>query len=161
MSDITGHRDAPASGMVDAVPMWTGSESLSALEDAMEVAAAVPAAVARRASMSTSEIHSLRHLMRAPIGPVDLAKSLGITTAASSGVVDRLVAHGHAERRPHGGDGRRVEVVITPSGRSEVLELLAPMFARLAEVDSLLSEEERAIVTRYLRGAIVAMRAVM
>lgn len=127
----------------------------------MEVAAAVPAAVARRASMSTSEIHSLRHLMRAPIGPVDLAKFLGITTAASSGVVDRLVAHGHAERRPHGGDGRRVEVVITPSGRSEVLELLAPMFARLAEVDSLLSEEERAIVTRYLRGAIVAMRAVM
>ena len=95
------------------------------------------------------------------MGPVELARALGVTSAASSGVVDRLVGRGHAERRPHPDDGRRTEVVITESGRVEVFALLAPMFAALAELDSSLSDDERVVVERYLRGATAAMRALM
>ena len=39
--------------------------------------------------------------------------------------------------------------------------LLAPMFAGLAESDNALSDEERVVVERYLRGAVAALRAVM
>ena len=79
------------------------------------------------------------------MGPVELAKVLGVTSAASSGVVDRL-GRGHAERRPHPGDGRRTEVVITDSGRAEVMTLMTPMFRGLAEIDTALSDRDREVV---------------
>ncbi|MFL6078672.1 MAG: MarR family winged helix-turn-helix transcriptional regulator [Ornithinibacter sp.] len=147
--------------MRSVVPTYRQSGSLDALQELVDVAALVPHEVARRAGLSTSELHSLRHLMENPMGPVELARALGVTSAAASGVVDRLVARGHAQRRPHADDGRRTEVLITESGRLEVFERLAPMFAALAELDSSLSEEERTVVERYLRGATGAMRAVM
>ena len=143
------------------VPTYQASTSLDALQELVDVAGQVPHDVARRAGLSVSELHSLRHLMASPMGPVELAKALNITSAASSGVVDRLVARGHAERHPHAQDKRRTEVVVTESGRREVFALLAPMFARLAEIDAGLADEERVVVERYLRGAIEAMRAVM
>ena len=147
--------------LTSVVPDYRTSGSLDALQELVDVAAQVPHEVARQAGLSTSELHSLRHLMDTPMGPVELARALGVTSAASSGVVDRLVARGHAERRPHAGDGRRTEVVITESGRVEVFALLAPMFAALAELDSSLRDAERDLVERYLRGATAAMRALM
>ena len=147
--------------LTSVVPDYRTSGSLDALQELVDVAAQVPHEVARQAGLSTSELHSLRHLMDTPMGPVDLARALGVTSAASSGVVDRLVARGHAERRPHAGDGRRTEVVITESGRIEVFALLAPMFTALARLDSSLTDAERELVERYLRGATAAMRALM
>jgi DNA-binding MarR family transcriptional regulator len=143
------------------VPDYRPSASLDALQELVDVAAQVPHEVARKAGLSTSELHSLRHLMDTPMGPVELARALGVTSAASSGVVDRLVARGHATRRPHHDDGRRTEVVITESGRVEVFAMLAPMFAGLAQLDSSLSDDERVVVERYLRGATAAMRALL
>ena len=79
-----------------------------------------------------------------PMGPVELAKALGVTSAASSG--RRRPARGPWSRRapPHAADGRRTEVVVTESGRREVFALLAPMFAGLAEIDASLDDDERA-----------------
>lgn len=142
-------------------PGWVPSPTLDALQELVDVAAQVPHDVARAAGLSTSELHSLRHLMNTPMGPVDLARELGVTSAASSGVVDRLVARGHAERRPHPDDRRRTQVVITDSGRAEVFARLAPMFAALAALDTGLDDEEREVVERYLRGATAAMRALV
>ncbi len=135
--------------------------SLVALQQLVTVSETVPAALARQAGLSNSELHSLRHLMRGPMGPVELAKQLGVTSAASSGIVDRLCGHGHAERRPHPGDGRRTEVVITDSGRTEVMRRMRPMFEALAELDNGLGDDERIIVERYLRGATKAMRSLI
>lgn len=146
--------------MNSVVPTFQPSTSLDALQELVDLAAQVPHDVARKAGLSVSELHSLRHLMATPMGPVELAKALNITSAASSGVVDRLVARGHAERHPHAEDRRRTEVVVTESGRREVYALLAPMFAQLAEIDASLADDERVVVERYLRGAISAMRAV-
>jgi DNA-binding MarR family transcriptional regulator len=151
----------PRLGAATGVPNWRLTGTLSALQELVEVAEAVPAVVARRAGLSTSELHSLRHLMRGPMGPVDLAKVLGVTSAASSGVVDRLCSHGHAVRRPHPDDGRRTEVVITDSGRAEVTARMRPMFVALAELDASLTDDERVVVERYLRGATAAMRDLM
>jgi DNA-binding MarR family transcriptional regulator len=153
--------DEATAGVQSVVPSYRRSGSLDALQELVDVAGQVPHEVARRAGLSVSELHSLRHLMSSPMGPVELARELGVTSAASSGVVDRLVARGHAERRPHPDDRRRTEVVITESGRLEVFTRLAPMFAGLAEIDRSLTDDERALVERYLRGATAAMRALM
>ncbi len=167
MSDIRDNRSTDANlskvptDVRSVVPDYRPSGSLDALQELVDVAARVPHEVARKAGLSTSELHSLRHLMDTPMGPVELARALGVTSAASSGVVDRLVARGHATRRPHHDDGRRTEVVITESGRVEVFAMLAPMFAGLAQLDSSLSDDERVVVERYLRGATAAMRALL
>jgi len=167
VSDIRDNRSTDANlskvptDVRSVVPHYRPSGSLDALQELVDVAAQVPHEVARKAGLSTSELHSLRHLMDTPMGPVELARALGVTSAASSGVVDRLVARGHATRRPHHDDGRRTEVVITESGRVEVFAMLAPMFAGLAQLDSSLSDDERVVVERYLRGATAAMRALL
>ncbi|OFE19054.1 MarR family transcriptional regulator [Humibacillus sp. DSM 29435] len=143
------------------MPEFRMTGSLVALQQLVTVSETVPAALARQAGLSNSELHSLRHLMRGPMGPVELAKQLGVTSAASSGIVDRLCGHGHAERRPHAGDGRRTEVVITDSGRAEVTKRMRPMFEALADLDNSLTDDERVVIEGYLRGATQAMRALI
>jgi DNA-binding MarR family transcriptional regulator len=134
------------------------TSTTAALDALIQVAGTVEPAVARRAGLSTSELQALRHLVDGSRGPVELSHLLGVTSAASSGVVDRLAARGHVRRRPHPGDGRRTRVEVTESGRREVEELMRPVAERLAETDDRLSEEERAVVRGYLERVTAALR---
>ncbi|MCA1783651.1 MAG: MarR family winged helix-turn-helix transcriptional regulator [Dermatophilaceae bacterium] len=143
------------------MPQWQMSATLDRLQRLLDAGSAAPIAVARRAQLSPSELHALRHLSKESMGPADLARALGVTSAAASGVVDRLVANGHAERQPHSVDGRRTEVHLTDSGRTEAVGHLAPMFAGLAALDASLTDEEREVVDRYLDGAIAAVRSLL
>ena len=72
MSDITDRSRPEASqGVETVVPGWRPSSTLDALQELVDVAAQVPHEFARAAGLSTSELHSLRHLMDHPMGPVD------------------------------------------------------------------------------------------
>ncbi|MFN8078386.1 MAG: MarR family transcriptional regulator [Kineosporiaceae bacterium] len=169
MSDPRSASAAPASGGTphsgpnQAYVAGSGlrTSSLTALRELLEVGARVGPAVARRARLSHSELAALEALMEQPLGPVDLSRELGVTSAAGSGIVDRLEARGHVTRQAHATDGRRTQVVITPSGREEVIGYLMPMFVELARLDSGLDETERALITRYLQGAIAAIRRLL
>lgn len=152
---------APSVQMADTVPQWRPSPTLAALQELIDVAQALPETVARRAGLSVTELHSLRALSERAMGPAALARHLHVTSAASSGIVDRLVARGHAQRQPHPIDGRRIEVVITDTGRREVIAQLRPMFEGLAAVDTTLTDAEREAVVRYLEGVIEAMRRLL
>ncbi|TIC82603.1 MarR family transcriptional regulator [Nocardioides sp. GY 10127] len=140
----------PATGFVDA---WEQTDSLRALRRAVTAAGKVRPAVARRAGLGESELVALERLVAAPAGPAELARLLGVSTAAATGLGDRLEAHGHAERRAHPSDRRRVELHVTDSGREEVLAHLLPMFSVLARLDAGFTDDERAVVARYLDGA--------
>jgi DNA-binding MarR family transcriptional regulator len=145
--------------MTTDAPQAAASTSTAAALDALiQVAATVDPAVARRAGISTTELQALRHLVNGSCGPVELSHRLGVTSAASSGVVDRLAARGHVRRRPHPEDGRRTRVEVTESGRREVEQLMRPLAARLAETDERLSDEERALVRDYLERVTEALR---
>lgn len=50
------------------------------------------------------------------IGPADLSRKLGITTAAVTGLVDGLVAKGHVGYRAVPGDRRKKMLSLTPDG---------------------------------------------
>lgn len=145
----------------EAVEQWRQTESLLALRELISVGAEVGPAVARRAQVSHSELKALELLFEAPMGPVALSKALGVTSAAASGIVDRLASHGHAERIADDKDRRRTRVLITDSGRDEVLGHLLPMFESLARLDGELTEDERLVVTRYLHGAAAAIKSLM
>lgn len=136
------------------------SASLRALRAATDAAMRVRPVVARAAGLSHSELVVLEHLMGGPIGPAELARLLEVTTAASTGIVDRLEGRGHVERVADHADRRRTSVHITASGRAEVLDRLMPMFVALQALDDAITDAERDVVTRYLDGARQAFEAV-
>jgi DNA-binding MarR family transcriptional regulator len=143
------------------VPGLRQSNTLQLIMELTDVSGLLPHALARRTGLSESELHSLRHLIAGPLGPNDLARTLGVTSAASSGIVDRLEARGHVSRQPHPTDKRRTVVVISDSGRSEVLTEMRPMFEALVAADARLGDKERPIVEAYVRDIIDAMRTLL
>lgn len=137
---------------------WQQTGSLDALRECTNAAGRVRGVVAGRAGLSTSELVALEHLVRGPLGPAELSRRLEVSSAAVTGIVDRLASHGHVIRAPHDRDRRRTQVLVTASGREEVLQRLLPMFRSLRENDESFDEDERAVVERYLRGATEAFR---
>lgn len=152
-----GDEHAPATAFAAS---WQQTGSLDALRECTEASARVRGVVARQAGLSESELTALEHLVRGPLGPAELARLLKVSTAASTGIVDRLASHGHVTRAPHEQDRRRTHVLVTPSGREEVLQRLLPMFRALRELDDSFDDAERAVVERYLRGATEAFRQI-
>lgn len=132
-----------------------------ALRELTRLAARVHHTVARRTGLSSADLSALDLLSRAVMGPAELARALDLTTAAATGIVDRLETRGHAERQPIPGDRRRTGVHITASGRVEAHRHLMPMFRGLQANDDAFTEEEREVVRRYLEGAVEAMRAML
>lgn len=143
------------------VDRWEQTPSLLALRELIRTGERVAPAVANRAGLSHNELRALEHLVEGPMGPGELGKLLGVSSAAASGIIDRLQQRGHAARVSHATDGRRTSVTISPAGRTEVVGHLLPMFRELAELDAGLSAAEREVVTRYLQGAIQAVRRVV
>ena len=153
---------APSSGpATEFADSWEQTGSLDALREVVEAGARVRHAVSRRAGLSETELVALQHLMAEPLGPAEIARRLEVTTAASTGIVDRLARRGHVERHSHEADRRRTEVHVTDSGREEVLAHLLPMFIALDTLDRSFTADERAVVERYLRGAIAAFEQVL
>ena len=140
---------------------WHETSSLLALRRLLTTGGRLNHVVARRAGLSESELLTLGHLSGEQIGPAEVARRLEVSTAAATGIVDRLVGRGHVERRPHPGDRRRTELVLTESGRSESVGHLMPMFVALDRLDRGFTAEERAMVERYLLGANAALEQVL
>lgn len=140
---------------------WAETESLVALRRLSRLAEQLPAAVARRAGLSHNELRTLELLVDGSSGPAEIARVLGVTTAAASGIIDRLEERGHATREAHASDGRRTAVAISESGRAEVVSYLMPMFRELARLDAQLDDRDRRVVAQYLDGATRAMRTIL
>lgn len=156
---MTEASDEPQGPNTRYATVWRPSDTLLALRELLTVAAVMPGEVARRADLSHSELRALEVLIGSPRGPVELSRDLGVTSAASSGIVDRLCGRGHARRVPHPTDGRRTQVVITDTGREEVLGYVVPMFQQLQALEEGFSEEERLVVLRYLKAATAAVQS--
>jgi len=154
---MTERPAGPASEFADA---WEQTGSLVALREAVDAGARVRHVIARRAGLGESDLVAMEHLLREPAGPGELARHLDVSTAAATGLADRLVARGHVERLPHASDRRRTSLQVTASGREEVLGHLLPMFLALDRLDRSFSPQERDVVERYLRGAAEAFAEV-
>lgn len=135
--------------------------ALEAIRELTRVSARLHHAVSRRSGLSPFELSALDLLTRQVMGPADLARALDVTTAAATGIVDRLEARGHVERRPHPGDRRRTGVHVTDSGRQDARGHLQQMILGLLANDAAFSDDERDVVRRYLEGATEAIRAVV
>jgi DNA-binding MarR family transcriptional regulator len=127
------------------------------------------AEVARRRStrdsmgMGETDLLALRYLLRAQtsgdrVGPKDLSRVLGITTASTTSLIDRLVGSGHVRREPHPTDRRSLVIVPTVETDAEVRATLGDMHRRMMAVAEDLSAEEARTVVSFLRRMSEALR---
>jgi DNA-binding MarR family transcriptional regulator len=89
-----------------------------------------------------------------PVGA--LGRDLGLSSAATTGVVDRLERAGLAQRRVDPADRRRVLVSLTPQARAFGAEHLRPILERTRHAAGALDDEQRAAVRDFLAAVLDA-----
>lgn len=149
--------DAPPPGSTP----WHATRTLDVLRSLLEAGTRIRHVVAQRAALSEVELAALEVLSHGPIGPAALARHLDVSSAAATGIVDRLNRRGHLDRVPDQQDRRRTQLHLTPTASAEMQRHLLPMFEGLAALDASFGDEERAVVERYLRGALDSLEAVI
>ncbi|MDI3330782.1 MAG: MarR family winged helix-turn-helix transcriptional regulator [Micrococcus sp.] len=105
--------------------------------------------------MNATDVDALRYVIaheraREAVTPRALAAYLGISTASTTKLLDRLGRSGHLRRDPHPRDRRSVVVVATDRAHAEVRERLARMHRRMLEVAEAVPEASRPDVARFL-----------
>ncbi|GAA3050027.1 hypothetical protein GCM10020229_71900 [Kitasatospora albolonga] len=142
-----------------------GADDLSgALREVLTLTQLARTTLAERLGMPLTNVEAVEHVVMAssagaPIGPAELARRLGVTSAAGTQSVNRLVAEGHLSRTSHPSDGRRQVLDATPSGLGHVMGELAPLLALLHRAADGLGERERAGAIHYLANVAAAYRA--
>ncbi|NQX16386.1 MarR family winged helix-turn-helix transcriptional regulator [Rathayibacter sp. VKM Ac-2857] len=106
--------------------------------------------------MGENDLLAVQFLMRRQQGgqhvsPKDLAAYLGISSASTTVLIDRLVKSGHVVRQPHPSDRRAIRIVATPTSHREVRETLDDMNQRMLEAAERLSADEASAVVRFLQ----------
>lgn len=109
----------------------------------------------RELTVNSTDLDVMQHLMQSgPLSPSTLAKRLGISTAAVTVAIDRLVNLGHVSRQPHPTDRRRLLVVPTPDSSRRAMENLLPMIREVDALMSLYTEGEQKAITDYLAKTV-------
>lgn len=82
--------------------------------------------------------------------PGAIAAHLGISTASTTKLLDRLERGGHITRSPHPSDRRALAIAITPTTRRSAIETVGRQHARRFVAAARLSSAERDVVRRFL-----------
>lgn len=91
------------------------------------------------------------------VTPGALGTHLGITTASVTKLLDRLELGGHLVRSPHPGDRRALVISITPESRQAAGMSVGRQHARRFAVAAALSDDDRAVVVRFLHDMAAAL----
>jgi len=115
-----------------------------------------------RMSLSSNELRAVRFVLDRgrsgePATPGGLAAYLGVTTASTTVILDRLVAAGHLRRVPNPADRRSKTLVATEHARQEAHAHLAATHARMRAAAAAVPEEARPAVVDFLRALTEAM----
>lgn len=111
----------------------------------------------RSMEMGENELLVLRYLARARqrdehVTPVHLSRYLGITSASTTALLDRLAKSGHITRLPNPADRRSIVITSSPRAEEEIRHTLSAMHERMMDVVRPMSADDRAVVVRFLDG---------
>lgn len=91
------------------------------------------------------------------LGPTDLARRLGVTTATITNRLDRLEKSGLLVRRADARDRRAVRVALTEAGREAVAETVRALNEAVLPLADVLSNEERETLDKLLQKALAGL----
>jgi DNA-binding MarR family transcriptional regulator len=111
-------------------------------------------ATAKRMSLGASELAALEHLQASgPMTQKHLGERLSMSPGAVTAMIDRLESRRYVQRTPNPEDRRSALVGITKAGIEESLRHLWPYIEDMRTLEESFSEEERAVVARFLKAA--------
>ena len=93
-------------------------------------------------------------------GPSVLARDLGLTTASTTVLLDRLERAGHVRRTPRTDDRRRVDITVTDSAKALGWAFFGPLITATSTVLAARTTAERDVVDRFLSDLTAAIDAV-
>lgn len=106
----------------------------------------------REKGLSLSSIGTLHHLQKAEhAGVSNLGEHLGVSSAAASQMLDRLVEEGLISRDEDPADRRMKRIALTEKGRRTLDESMDARLGWLKEMAGHFSESEREQLTAALR----------
>jgi len=97
---------------------------------------------------------------RAPLSPGELGSELGLSSPATTALINRLERAGHLSRERHPSDRRKVVLRTRDQGMRIALAFFLPLGQALHQVMDEFDNEELRIVLRFLEGATAAVETV-
>jgi len=111
-------------------------------------------AVLREHGLSGAQYAVLSVLARQPgLSGADLARACNTTAQAMNGVLTTLERERLVERRPHPTHGRILQTVLTEEGRRRLAAATPGVRALEHDVEAELTDDEKALVKRWLVAA--------
>lgn len=132
-------------------------ELLGALRDFTRADQGMRRRLSATMRMNVTDVQALRHVIDAErvadwTTPREIADYLGISTASTTKLLDRLTASGHLVRSAHPSDRRSVVVTSTPHARAEVRARLGAMHERMRVIAEAVPLEARDDVVAFLKA---------
>lgn len=136
-------------------PAASGVDVLNALREYRAAEAAMRRRTRSSMGMGETDLLALRYLLEAQkagreVSPKELAARLGISSASTTTLIDRLARSGHVRRKPHPRDRRALVLEATAESDSEVRKTLGEMHNRMMDVAQSLSPEDAGLVVEFL-----------
>ena len=128
---------------------------MQSLHEWQEASRSLSEASRRYMKLNESDMRAIRLLIRAQkqnaiVTPKDIAQEVGISSASTTKLVDRLVEGGHIVRVPHPSDRRTMCIEVTDSTASSAQNTIGRQHARRLSAAASMSPAEREIVIRFL-----------
>jgi len=133
----------------------TADDVVKALSDLTDSSAISERAALHSLGIGPNDAKVLRFLLDRseddePVTPRLLAEMLGISSAATTALIDRLAEAGWVAREPYPGDRRSIVVRATVDAESPARRVLSVRRASVAEAASRLGATERRVVADFL-----------
>lgn len=117
-------------------------------------------ASAEAAGLHATEWYALSLIdFHGALSPGELAARTGLTTGATTRLIDRLEKAGFARRQADPDDRRRVIVEPVPDSLQRIEDVVGPARRHIAEVLAHYDDEQRALLFDYFARAAPAFRA--
>jgi DNA-binding MarR family transcriptional regulator len=153
LTEVWTRDELPAAGLPES------NEISSSLREINSVSRAFERRLGAVLAVNPTDLAAMEHLIQdGPLTPSELASRLGVTTAASTLVVDRLVALGHVERHRHEHDRRKIVVVPSRASVNRAIDELMPVIVGVSRLVEELPESEREVIASFLTRVIDVYR---
>ena len=113
----------------------------------------------RKSGLSMSQLNALFHIYHCGgCGVTDIGEHLGVTSAAASQMIDRMVQQGLLERRENAGDRRMRQLSLTAKGHGLVVQAIEARYHWTTQLTAQLTREQQAVIVAGLTGLVEAAR---
>lgn len=136
---------------------------MEALQRWQEASRALSSASQRFMHLNDSDMRAIRMVMRAQKAglistPKDIASAVGISSASTTKLIDRLVSAGHMVRVPHPTDRRTMCIEVTEHTRISARNTVGRQHARRLQATAAMTASDRDAVVRFLDALTEADR---